>query len=145
MTQCLPCDPICNTCQSSSTFCLSCRLGSFLLNNTCLSQCPSMYFSESVSKTCQSCPTLCLTCLNLNFCQTCTNNSYFFPQNYSCLAACPDSYYINADRCSRCQLPCVKCLSQTACLTCSGLFEYNYSCTANCPASTYGDAVTMKC
>lgn len=68
---CLACDNSCKTCQTSITNCISCNAGSGLLNNACLTTCPSGYFMNSNTNTCDACVSPCFTCSDLNTCTSC--------------------------------------------------------------------------
>ena len=64
---CVVCPSQCLTC-NSSTSCKSCRTNFYLLNNTCLTDCPSEYYPVNIEQICSPCNSVnntahCLTCL----------------------------------------------------------------------------------
>lgn len=122
---CVPCTPPCHTCTPSS--CLSCTFGHFLLDGTCVEQCPTGYFAESSSSTCRQCPPQCVSCISPTQCQECR-----FGTNATTLQCVPQCASI-AGTCRPCDpLRCQSCdqssplpsdASLGTCLVCySGLF-----------------------
>ncbi len=62
---CRECDHTCEECSESSSFCLRCREGYFLLRKPgqCLRTCPSNYFPHTLlDRECQRCHPTCKTC-----------------------------------------------------------------------------------
>lgn len=58
---CLACDPKCLTCSINSTYCYSCNVTFYLLDNTCGATCPfPEYFTDNATWTCLSCATSCV-------------------------------------------------------------------------------------
>jgi len=58
---CLPCDTKCLTCAINSTYCFSCNVSYYLLDNTCGSTCPfPEYFPDNATWKCLSCATYCV-------------------------------------------------------------------------------------
>lgn len=55
---CKLCDPSCANCISSATNCTTCASGLYVLNNVCLTSCPSGYKPDS-SRSCVFCDTTC--------------------------------------------------------------------------------------
>lgn len=70
--------------------CSSCISGT-LINNSCISTCPSGYYSDT-NNVCQLCDIPCKECLNLpTTCKLCVNGYYLF--NNTCITACPVEYF----------------------------------------------------
>lgn len=88
---CYQCTPPCQTC-NSSTGCLSCVQGTFLMSSTqsCVTSCPVSTFSNNGS--CSSCASKCRSCTSTNYCLTCSNSS-LYAHNGDCLETCPEQYY----------------------------------------------------
>jgi hypothetical protein len=80
------CDPICQTCFSSTnTSCSSCPAGLFLLGSACILSCPyytiptssvcvvtcpAYYFINTANKYCEPCPNGCPVCTQANTCSS---------------------------------------------------------------------------
>ncbi|KAL4451032.1 hypothetical protein ABPG74_021354 [Tetrahymena malaccensis] len=102
---CIPCDPSCLTCGSSSTQCLSCFSGQFLdsTTNKCIQStqsCPSGFYKDIISNSCKSCLTPCSTCTG--------------PSIFEC-TQCLNGYYYNQNsiiKCIQCSQSCSICHSQ---------------------------------
>ncbi|KAL4490865.1 hypothetical protein ABPG72_008601 [Tetrahymena utriculariae] len=102
---CVPCDPSCLTCGTSSTQCLSCFSGQFLnqTTNKCIQSsesCPSSFYKDQISNSCKSCQTPCSTCTG--------------PSVFEC-TQCVKGYYYNQNsiiKCIQCSQSCQLCHSQ---------------------------------
>ncbi|EAR92882.2 transmembrane protein, putative (macronuclear) [Tetrahymena thermophila SB210] len=102
---CIPCDPSCLTCGTSSTSCLSCFSGYFLnqATNKCIKSsdsCPSGFYQDNISNSCKSCQTPCSTCSG--------------PSIFEC-TKCVNGYYYNQSsiiKCIQCSQSCQLCHSQ---------------------------------
>jgi hypothetical protein len=72
--QCQPCPGQCATCVSPSN-CTSCAGSYYLLNGSCLTDCPSGYYPISVQQVCGDCQSSnnghCASCLSLKKCSSC--------------------------------------------------------------------------
>ena len=49
-------------CILEETRCTSCKSGTYLYSNTCLSSCPVNFWGNSSTQTCDSCDSSCYTC-----------------------------------------------------------------------------------
>ncbi|KAL4506331.1 hypothetical protein ABPG73_017065 [Tetrahymena malaccensis] len=104
---CLSCDFPCQSCEGTSTNCLSCVQWHQLdpTNNTCKLICP-------------------------NECTSCFDTS-----SQTICNGCIDGYYLREGVCKSCQFPCKTCLNLTDCLSCSenyNLNEQNQTCDPIC-------------
>ena len=165
----------CRTCLGAlSTNCLSCNSGEYLLPSTssCLSSCPAGTYprtdinwcgncyqtpshGDSIEKSCATCngwkPTNCLTC---------PSQTYYYPQNSTCLSSCPGGTYYDTNSLS-CQ-PCYQTDSNYfGCLTCTGpmytqctscanglfYFAENGTCGNACPCGSgyFYNSTTKQC
>jgi len=62
----------CSSCVDTINKCLSCnKTSKSLFNFTCLSTCPTTYYSEN--RTCIKCGTSCSICVNSTICTTCSS------------------------------------------------------------------------
>ncbi|KAL4489343.1 hypothetical protein ABPG72_018998 [Tetrahymena utriculariae] len=138
---CLSCNFPCQSCQGTSTNCLSCvQWHNFdPTNNTCKLICPIECTScfDSSSKTicqgcvdgyylidgvCKQCQFPCKNCLNSFNCLSCQDNYTFYEQNQTCNPVCHST-------CKSCSFPiksnaCIECndgyfLSKKRCIPCS--------------------------
>lgn len=107
---CLACHSSCSSCfNTTNTSCNSCKLG-YLLNNTCLTTCPSQYFIMEAEKACTlKCP-----------------NNYYIINNISCYRC----HY----SCQTCSLGS----SSYQCDSCyAGNYLFNKQCGASCPVGYF--------
>ena len=88
--RCEVCSSTCLNCIFQSTYCTSCKINFYFYNNTCLSSCPTNYYSDS-SSICQSCQYPCENCVSsATNCTSCTDR---YLLNNSCLTDCPNGYF----------------------------------------------------
>lgn len=112
---CKPCDSSCFSCDgSSSSDCLSCMNGRYILSGVCYETCPYATFGDSSSMSCQaicpeftysdwssrvclSCHKKCLNCFSLeeNQCSQCFDG--YFLQDSSCVQTCSEEYFLDND------------------------------------------------
>ncbi|EAS02540.2 myxococcus cysteine-rich repeat protein (macronuclear) [Tetrahymena thermophila SB210] len=165
-----------NTCESchaeNPSLCLSCYNGFYLLNNKCVTECPSEQYQDQINKQCVSCSSTYPNCkiCNQNSCLLCQNSYYFSPTN-NCVTCSqtPIKQYWNpismqcTDTCDSglqaddqnqvCRNQCKDqgCLicnqaSQNICQQCfSGYYLYNGSCVQSCPQGTSLDNSRVQC
>jgi len=69
------CNPICRTCQTALSNCISCTAPSLLQVNTCVSTCSSSYYVSGTS--CLPCVTNCSTCSS-SVCSSCISGSFLY-------------------------------------------------------------------
>jgi hypothetical protein len=111
----------CLTCQNSDSFCLICSSGKSLYNNTCLSVCPTGYYS--LSGQCLACVSPCATCSGTgSTCLSCVSN-YFSDigtNSSNCVKVCSNSNYLGVGgQCKQCTQNCKTCsVSLNNCTSC---------------------------
>lgn len=123
--------------------CTSCKINStlkyFFISTgnigTCLSQCPTFYYPNSLNN-CASCETPCHDCTSKTNCVSCVSPFYMF--NGSCTSQCPSGTTVPNDatrKCDLCSPICATCSGNiNNCVTCSAdAAFYNGSCTVTCP------------
>ena len=130
---CVPCDPSCKTCSSSSyDTCLTCNTGNYISAGTCLS-------CDASCKDCSGTAANCTSCS--------TGNYLFSGASPNCVSSCPATYYLNdidqmclecaeplaltaTNDCTFCGGNCQVCSDSGLCLQCnSGLQLTNGYCT----------------
>jgi proprotein convertase subtilisin/kexin type 5 len=89
---CVMCPPQCLTCSSSSA-CHSCATNYYLLNNSCLTDCPGGYYPVSIQQVCSPCNSVnntahCSECISLNVCSNCLYPYNLSPSTKTCVTAC---------------------------------------------------------
>jgi len=82
---CVGCISSCDTCNGTKSNCTSCSVTKgfpYLLNNTCLLNCPSKYYNDPLG-ICSACISPCESCTSslTTTCLTCIPNRFFFPIN----------------------------------------------------------------
>jgi len=131
------CDANCLTCETNSTYCLSCSSGKYLISSlhTCDISCPFLFYKNSATNTCDACSTSCASCNGAS--------------SSNCLI-CFTGYYLSSGNCIGCASECSACeTSSTYCLSCSAsLYLFNNSCQSSCPMQYYerlDDCTCQKC
>jgi len=131
--------------------CTSCNYPLQLYNSTCISQCPSGYFSLAISNQilqCTLCSIQCKTCDNSTYCTSC-NSAYLFYNN-TCLYSCPLSTFssnlttnnISSMVCLVCSSNCLTCVSVAQCEQCQqGYYltstQNGITCTSDCASGMF--------
>lgn len=137
--QCVSCPVLCQTC-TSSTVCQSCIATYFLKDNSCISACPPIFYSEN--GVCIACSTNCTVC-DATGCQACQSGSYLFAGQ--CYTQCPTGYYISTSTCVACSSQCLSCLTYynncSSCVSSSSIPNlYQGQCLNACPAGYYSES-----
>lgn len=136
------CDFSCLTCFGpGNTFCLTCPVGSYLVQNLtggyCISSCNPVGYVQSGSN-CLACDPSCLTCsgTSSSACLSCPVSTYL--STGYCMFVCPPASYPDTPsrRCLNCDGSCTFCFGPTinnctACVT--GMVLFNFTCTLACP------------
>ena len=147
-TICLPCDPICLTCQSSPGYCTSCNATNnrILSNNSCI--CSNGFYENSVGSplVCLACHPTCITCTTSSTtCQSCDLTIQHRTFNStSSICECISGYYeTSLNNPTNC-LPIGPIGCHYSCLTCSG--GLNTSCLS-CSAADFRifNSATSEC
>ena len=136
---CSACSSECYECTGEATYCTSCTSGVYLYKNTCLVDCPEMYWGNQ--GTCVSCGTYCETC-GVNGCEKCSQG---FLYNGGCVDVCAGVVIL--DTCYDCEEGCSSCsVSATNCTACSGGYlMYSNTCYETCPNGTAQNGTEDYC
>lgn len=126
--QCVPCPGSCSSCLATSTTeatCYYCESPLFLYQGSCVSDCPTGFFSVTSTagtRTCQTCSSNCQTCITTpNNCVSCKSDSVdFYLLNNKCISTCPAGFLknIQTQRCEACPPYCHTCSTQNTCVEC---------------------------
>ena len=164
----------CLTCSGAlATNCLSCSSGEYLLPSTssCLSSCPAGTYARTDINWCGNCyqapsddviEKSCATCNGWKptNCLTCPSQTYYYPQNSTCLSSCPSGTYYdtNSQSCQECYqtdsnyFGCLTCAGPmyTQCTSCADdlfYFEQNGTCGSICPCGSgyFYNSTTKQC
>ncbi|ELP86806.1 protein serine/threonine kinase, putative [Entamoeba invadens IP1] len=149
--KCVSCDDNCDACISNSTFCLSCKEGTFLSDHKCITnnvlngictqfipsggcvKCNDGYYRSGLS--CEKCDVKCGTCNNRESCLTCNLTNYRTSNNeckpQSDIVGCQLETTQNG--CSKCSDGCFtvntnECEKCNA--TCATCVQTKYACTS---------------
>ncbi|EAR96681.1 leishmanolysin family protein (macronuclear) [Tetrahymena thermophila SB210] len=143
----------CSTCIGTfqPTTCASCKQGSYLQANSCVSSCDQGYFLDQPNQRCTQCSNGCAKCSNSTTCAACINN-YFLLQN-NCVQTCPDGTYTDqiSKTCQNCPNGCSKCTSYTICSQCQNGFQFSgqkctsSQCTNPCASCTSDPSHCTTC
>ncbi|EAR90505.2 zinc finger lsd1 subclass family protein (macronuclear) [Tetrahymena thermophila SB210] len=147
---CQPCDSTCLTCSTpqSNTSCLTCKTNTYLNpNKSCLSNCPSKYWTDQTNWKCQVCDPTCYNCISpgdQNSCTSCSGTLYLFSNQ--CINTCPtNTFYLtqtNNNICQPCHNSCKTCdgPNNNNCQSCLALSLFQQSsktCVSQCNPNQY--------
>lgn len=143
---CRGCPATCSSC-STSTNCTACLTNYYLLNGSCLTDCPSGYYPIDISQTCALCNNVnntafCSSCITLNQCSSCLTSYLLQPSSRTCVVSCTTNQVAVNGTCFDCLIPCSTCLTNTSnCISClSGYYLHNNQCISACPAPLVPDS-----
>ncbi len=120
---CKSCSAGCQTC--TPLVCVQCASG-FLLNGSCLAECPGGFFGNPRNQQCTACESPCVSCTDTYFCKECGPGFYLY-RNTCVRPPCPNQGWFNFTN---------KVCSDV----CEGVRfrEYeNRICYESCPPKTY--------
>lgn len=132
---CQQCDPLCKTCEESTSKCTSCIDGYYLSNNKCVEKCPTQYYASDGE--CKQCKEPCYKCINTaETCLTCITP--YFLQGNECVKTCKDGTVGTEKACLKCSPYCATCYpTPNDCTSCKeGYYLYNNRCYSSCPDNT---------
>lgn len=135
---CTACTNNCSACSGSTSFCLSCSLGTYLYNTSspsCSSTCPFGLYPNNSTQSCTGCVSPCSTCFGMaNNCTSCTSGLL---QSNQCVTNCSIGFYVLGSSCVACNSNCTQCSSAAICTGClSPLVLLGSSCVTSCPSSS---------
>jgi hypothetical protein len=131
---CTVCEANCTVCTDGET-CTTCNNNTYLLNESCVADCPSEGAYYNGNGICSACEANCTACTDGDTCTTCDNNTYLL--NESCVADCPSegAYYNGNGICVACEANCTACTDGDTCTTCANnYYLLDESCVSSCPA-----------
>ncbi|XP_061623990.1 proprotein convertase subtilisin/kexin type 5b isoform X1 [Phyllopteryx taeniolatus] len=153
--ECRLCHASCRRCSGGPgpDRCLACDPPRFLLNSTCVLQCPAGYYGDDKeARTCERCHFSCASCAGRHSVQCHACRRGFFRQGSSCVQTCSESHFGNSSSmaCERCDPACGRCRgpADTDCLSCRDGFVYvrrRGRCLKNCPSGYYHHIWTHTC
>uniref|UniRef100_A0A3Q3JJF1 Growth factor receptor domain-containing protein n=1 Tax=Monopterus albus TaxID=43700 RepID=A0A3Q3JJF1_MONAL len=90
--RCQPCHKLCHRCSGpGKDHCLSCTETHFLLNSTCVLECPVGYYAkDSDERECERCHFSCESCVGRHSVQCVTCKPGFFKHGSSCVETCSE-------------------------------------------------------
>ncbi|XP_064164994.1 proprotein convertase subtilisin/kexin type 5-like [Anguilla rostrata] len=151
--RCQPCHSHCAHCSGPGKLsCLSCNRNHFLLNGSCLDDCPVGFFRDAQLWRCEPCHPSCRSCMGRlsQHCLTCT--PHLFRQDKQCVDTCRPSFYGNASTgaCEPCDPSCGECSGggDARCLSCPDGRLYlrtHGRCRPSCPPGHYPDTRERTC
>jgi hypothetical protein len=144
--KCEKCGIYCGSCLDNKT-CLKCDTNYYLLNNSCVKNCPLGY--SRIDDTCIQCATdKCQTCAsNPAICDKCISPLLVY--NNTCLRTCPEYSFNKSGICTSCSPFCRVCSNANLCLKCESprLLQLDSSCGSDfCPDGQVAfDGRCLKC
>ncbi|XP_062399560.1 proprotein convertase subtilisin/kexin type 5-like isoform X2 [Sardina pilchardus] len=146
--ECQPCYHTCHRCTGGkATDCLSCRPGSYLLNHTCVTQCPDGYYGDDDSHQCERCHLTCRSCSGHHSTDCLSCRESLFHLGHTCVPNCGPGYYGHNGTCVRCDHSCKACWGHSShCTSCKdGYFLLDGECVYTCPEHYYPDTRHHTC
>ncbi|XP_051278441.1 proprotein convertase subtilisin/kexin type 5b isoform X2 [Dicentrarchus labrax] len=151
---CQKCHVPCHRCSGpGKDQCFSCNKPHFLLNTTCVLECPVGYYAEDQDeRVCERCHFSCQSCVGHHSVECVTCKPGFFKQGSSCVEFCSENHFGNTSTmvCDRCDPSCNRCWgrSNRNCLNCREDYFYLRKwgqCLQSCPPSYFPDSRTKAC
>ncbi|XP_078141236.1 proprotein convertase subtilisin/kexin type 5b isoform X1 [Centroberyx gerrardi] len=150
---CQLCHPLCHRCSGpGKDHCLSCNSPRFLLNDTCVEECPVGYYGDRDESACNHCHFSCESCVGRHSVQCVTCKPGHFRQGNSCAETCSESHFGNTTTrvCERCDPSCSRCWARGSrdCLSCREGYLYLRQwgqCLQSCPPGYYKDSWSKTC
>uniref|UniRef100_A0A8C8JQA3 P/Homo B domain-containing protein n=1 Tax=Oncorhynchus tshawytscha TaxID=74940 RepID=A0A8C8JQA3_ONCTS len=150
---CQTCHPLCHRCSGpTKEHCLSCNPQTFLLNNTCVNECPVGFYGDGDERVCERCHFSCVSCVGRHSVQCAACKPSLFKQGRSCVETCGDSHFGNTVTwtCDRCDPSCSKCRGRGSgdCLNCRDGYLYlkqSGQCLQTCPTNYFPDTRAKIC
>jgi proprotein convertase subtilisin/kexin type 5 len=146
---CSLCPLACSSC-SSSSICSACASNYYLINGSCLTDCPPAYYPISAQQVCSLCSSgnnsaHCLNCVSLNKCSSCLSPYLLDSSTQVCVASCNITQVGINGSCHSCLSPCASCLNLTTlCTSClSGYYFYSGQCLPACPSPLVSDSSSI--
>ncbi|XP_071385584.1 proprotein convertase subtilisin/kexin type 5-like [Centroberyx affinis] len=151
--ECQLCHPLCHRCSGpGKDHCLSCNSPRFLLNDTCVEECPVGYYGDRDERECNHCHFSCESCVGRHSVQCVTCKPGHFRQGNSCTETCSESHFGNTTTwvCDRCDPSCSRCWARSSrdCLSCREGYLYLRQwgqCLKSCPPGYYKDSWSKTC
>lgn len=150
---CLPCHRKCSRCTGASEHqCLSCKDNYYLLNSTCVNNCPIGHYPEDEVKRCVPCHSTCKTCSGRRSSQCLSCKEGWYSLGQSCVQHCIWGYYADntTASCERCHRVCKECQGPNSndCIACFDKFflmRTSKQCYSSCPEYYYEDRAQKVC
>uniref|UniRef100_A0AAV2MQD7 P/Homo B domain-containing protein n=1 Tax=Knipowitschia caucasica TaxID=637954 RepID=A0AAV2MQD7_KNICA len=150
---CQKCHSSCESCSGpTADHCISCNSPHFLLNSSCLQQCPEGFFTDSEVRVCERCHWSCARCSGRHSLQCKRCREGFYTQAGGCVPTCSPSHFGNpvSMACERCDPSCDSCSGpgSSHCLSCRENFLYlplGQQCVQRCPDGYYKERKSKTC
>ncbi|XP_056379292.1 proprotein convertase subtilisin/kexin type 5 isoform X1 [Hyla sarda] len=148
---CMPCDASCYKCTGPGRQkCIGCSITRFLDDGQCVLTCPVGKYE--LNRLCHLCHHTCLTCNDSqpDACTSCGIDKFGrtrYLYEGECREGCPETYYIEDNRCVPCPENCQSCKSSKQCDKClKGFSSVNGVCQKlNCPEGEVEDPDSEEC
>ncbi|XP_067378152.1 proprotein convertase subtilisin/kexin type 5b isoform X1 [Channa argus] len=151
--KCQQCHKLCHRCSGpGKDHCLSCNERYFLMNSTCVHECPVGYYEDEEERECERCHFSCKSCTGRHSVQCVTCKAGFYKQGSSCVETCSESHFGNTTTmvCDHCDPSCSRCWGRgnRNCLGCRDSYVYLRKwgqCLQKCPPNYYEDTRSKTC
>uniref|UniRef100_A0AAY4DIR2 P/Homo B domain-containing protein n=1 Tax=Denticeps clupeoides TaxID=299321 RepID=A0AAY4DIR2_9TELE len=148
--ECHQCHKYCQQCTGpEKSQCLSCSQNHFLLNGTCVNDCPVGTFRDIAQQKCDLCHPSCLSCVGKHSHECLACRPQLFRLGKECVETCPSSDG-STQTCEHCDASCGECMraGPDSCLSCKEGQLYLRKlgqCHGTCPKSHYQDTHHRTC
>ncbi|XP_041642714.1 proprotein convertase subtilisin/kexin type 5-like [Cheilinus undulatus] len=152
--ECQKCHKLCHRCYGpGKDQCFSCDEPPFLLNSTCVQQCPVGFYADNKNeRVCERCHSSCQSCVGRHSVECVICKPGFFKQGSSCLETCSESHFGNTSsmQCEHCDPSCGQCWGpgNRNCLSCRDGYVYLRNlgqCLTSCPPGYYQSRFSKTC
>ncbi|XP_066567230.1 proprotein convertase subtilisin/kexin type 5b isoform X2 [Amia ocellicauda] len=151
--RCKNCHESCHRCTGPTWHeCLSCNDNTYLLNGTCVEQCPAGYYHDEEQQRCELCHITCETCSGRHSIQCVSCKPDLYKEGKECVFSCRSGHYANISTgtCERCHPSCEHCVGggHTDCQSCRNKYFFLRAqgrCYKSCPENYYTNTLENTC
>ncbi|XP_062845264.1 proprotein convertase subtilisin/kexin type 5 [Trichomycterus rosablanca] len=148
--RCHLCHKHCHHCSGPyQNQCLGCSSNLYMLNSTCVDECPTGFFKGETQK-CEPCHPNCLSCTGRHSHECLSCRAYLYREGKECVETCQPGHYADeyTRMCERCEKSCTECTQSEGCVSCREemvLLKKQNQCVSSCPIQHFHDTLYNTC